>query len=142
MRIIILSNMSVDYVDNDDNFFTSLNKEGLEMADKLGEISFDNLPDIIFCSPFLSSLQTIFPICNKYSLTVNVDSALYPINSVYLSNSINTLGNNISIFNTHNHTELSTYYEYLMDIINHYHRTSILPNNISIIETYSYIKNF
>ena len=141
MRIIILSNMPVDYVENDDNFFTSLNKEGLEMADKLGEISSDNLPDNIFCSPFLSSLQSIFPICDKYSLTVNVDSALYPVNSTYLSESKNTLGNNILTFNTHNYNTLSTHYEYLMDIINHYYKSSILSNNISLIETESEVKN-
>ena len=78
MKIIILSNMLYDYVDDDDNFFTMLNELGLRQADKL-DTFIKNIPDIIFSSPHLAAIQSIFPICDKYSVNVNIECALYPI---------------------------------------------------------------
>ena len=141
MRVIILSNMSCKYVADDDNFFTSLDKNGLDTADNLTNIASEYLPDHIFCSPFLSSLQTIFPISNKYSIKVNIDNALYPINMVNIEKSSDICPKNLSLFKTHNYTELSNHYEYLTDIINHYYTSSILSNNISVIETEGEVKN-
>lgn len=47
--------------------------------------SFSNLPkklkklkiDLIFSSPFIRTLQTIFPYCNKYKKNVNIEYGLY-----------------------------------------------------------------
>jgi broad specificity phosphatase PhoE len=44
-------------------YFTPLTAEGLVQADNLVEILKDEKIDIIYCSPFLRTLQTIYPFC-------------------------------------------------------------------------------
>jgi len=59
------------------NFATPLTPEGLsraenELCDKLEELDIDT----IYCSPFLRTIQTIYPFCKRKGLRVNIDWSL------------------------------------------------------------------
>ena len=55
-------------------YFTPLTATGLEQADNLVEILKDEKIDTIYCSPFLRTLQTIYPYCIENNKKVNVQS--------------------------------------------------------------------
>lgn len=59
------------------NFETPLTPEGIsraenELCDKLEELEIDT----IYCSPFLRTIQTIYPFCKRKGLRVNIDWTL------------------------------------------------------------------
>lgn len=131
MKIIILSNFDcgsdengVDYYKTD--FFSMLNIDGFDHADFLGD-RLGVIPDIVFSSPLLCSLQSIYPLCRDNNLKVNVEPALYPV----VKNDV--LKYNYGILNKH--------YDYLMGIIEHTYNPSILINNITSKDTYLDTKN-
>lgn len=157
MKLILMSNMQCDYVQNDDNFFTMLNVSGLNAADNLEFSSIHN-PDIIYCSPYLSSIQTIYPMCKNHEIKINIDNALYPINPSSMAKDAflkenkglkqllfddenpDILINDVEAVK-HNYNELLTHYNYLIDIIDTKYKSSFLSNNISFHETDVEIKN-
>jgi broad specificity phosphatase PhoE len=64
---------------NDVGFFTPLTEKGLLNANLLAnKLQMDyNKIDIVFCSPFIRTLQTIYPYCIKNKKKVNIEYALY-----------------------------------------------------------------
>ena len=58
-------------------FFTSLTEKGLinskNLSKKINEIN----PDVIYCSPFLRTIQTIKPYCLDYNKKIRIEYSLY-----------------------------------------------------------------
>jgi|TARA_B100000795_G_scaffold245967_1_gene211398 broad specificity phosphatase PhoE len=119
MKLYILINSSETCPGS---FESQLDKKGLETADKIITKIDTNIGNI-YSSPFLSSLQTIFPYCKKYNRNVNVECALY---DKRCSNGIKTHINNYP-----SHT---FGYSYILDIINPSYNSRIFPNNILMCE--------
>jgi broad specificity phosphatase PhoE len=58
-------------------FFTSLTNDGIDDADKLAN-QLNNIDfDYIYSSPFLRTIQTVYPYCVKYNKKINIDYSLY-----------------------------------------------------------------
>ena len=62
--------------ENSSLFFSPLIDEGLKNAENLKNKVPENI-DLIFSSPFLRTLQTIYPYCKKHNKKVNIENALY-----------------------------------------------------------------
>lgn len=58
-------------------FMTSLTSEGLEQVQKLADKLLPIQIDEIYCSPFLRTVQTIYPYCIKMNKIVNIDNGIY-----------------------------------------------------------------
>ena len=63
----------------DASFFSPLTKEGLENSVKLIDILNKEKIDTIYSSPFIRTLQTIYPYSKSKNLKINVDHALAEI---------------------------------------------------------------
>ena len=63
----------------DASFFSPLTKEGLENAVKLIEVLNKEKIDTVYSSPFIRTLQTIYPYCKYKNYKINVDHALAEI---------------------------------------------------------------
>ena len=127
MKIIIISNDKINKIDNDVSFYDMLTQEGLDDADKISELLKNKeKPEIIFSSPYISSLQSIYPYCIKNNLMINIDYALYPI---------------VHSEEIYNLNIIERYYSYLGEIINYNYKSSILNNNIKEDETIFNINN-
>jgi broad specificity phosphatase PhoE len=90
-------------------YFTSLTEEGLENSSFLSEEINRIQPDIIYCSPFLRCLQTIYPYAKKNNKKVSIEYALYE----FLEDPLFTQYNY-----KHEHTELYEEYPELEEIVN------------------------
>lgn len=116
MKLYILVNSS-ETLPGD--FDSQLDKCGLDMADsivsKLSSLTIDD----IYSSPFLTSLQTIYPYCYKYNRMVNVECAFSNIRPE----------ENPNYYRQH-----SNGYSYILGIINPNYKTKVFSNNISICE--------
>jgi|TARA_B110000008_G_scaffold232424_1_gene235974 broad specificity phosphatase PhoE len=113
-------------------YFTPLTAEGLVQADNLVEILKDEKIDIIYCSPFLRTLQTIYPFCIENNKKVNVENTFYEcLNS-----------NEFNYYNyRHNPRELDNTYPHLSSIIDHNYNSQLFVSNISYIETSEKVRN-
>ena len=59
-------------------FFTSLVEDGFKRAEnELPKKINDLKPDVIYCSPFRRTIQTIRPYCIKYNKKINIEYSLY-----------------------------------------------------------------
>ena len=64
---------------DDCSFFSPLTKKGLTNANNLvNKLDKCNI-DLIFCSPFIRTLQTIYPYAKKKKLVINIDYSLSEI---------------------------------------------------------------
>ena len=58
-------------------FFTSLTEKGIinskNLSNKINKIN----PDVIYCSPFLRTIQTIKPYCLDYNKKIRIEYSLY-----------------------------------------------------------------
>jgi len=63
----------------DATFFSPLTSTGLENSEKLIEILAKHKINKIYSSPFIRTLQTIYPYCNRYELKVNLEYSLCEI---------------------------------------------------------------
>ena len=102
-----------------------LSKSGFEKAENL-KTTLKIKPDLVFSSPYISTLQTIYPLCFRDKIEANIDNALYPCKHMNINYSIRNYLEN---------------YTYLYDIINLNYKGSCLNNNIPQIETDVEIKN-
>jgi broad specificity phosphatase PhoE len=74
VRLILLRH---EKRENYPGFFSNLTNDGLKDAFKLSK-KIDSLHiDIIYCSPFIRTLQTIYPYCFKYDKKINIEYALH-----------------------------------------------------------------
>jgi len=64
---------------NDCSFFTPLTRKGKFNANLLIKKLENCNIDLIFCSPFIRTLQTIFPYAKKKNLEINIDYSLSEI---------------------------------------------------------------
>ena len=105
-------------------FFTTLTKKGFEDADKLVEDLPQNI-DIIYCSPFLRTLQTIYPYCQKYKKLVFVEYALYEL----CDSSEFTYNNYL-----HRVGDFDFTWSYIKDIVDSGYLPNVFSSNIKQIE--------
>ena len=89
------------------------------LPDKLNELNID----IIFSSPFIRTLQTIYPYSNLYNKSVNIEYGLYE----YLHNPYFLLGNWYYTINDINDGDLRS-------IINYNYESVIKKNDFSVLE--------
>ena len=113
-------------------YFTPLTSKGIRQADDLVDILKNRKIDIIYSSPFLGTLQTIYPYCIKNDKHVNIENTFYEcLNS--------------DEFNYHNYrhgiAELHNTYPHLNSIINDNYQSKLFVSNISYVENYKQVKN-
>lgn len=74
VRLILLRH---EKRENYPGFFSNLTNDGIKDAFNLSKkLKLLNI-DIIYCSPFVRTLQTIFPYCYNYNKKVNIEYALH-----------------------------------------------------------------
>lgn len=115
------------------DFLSILTYKGLYEAEALISKLHSIKPDKIFCSPFLRTLQTIYPYCIKYDKYINVDNALLPISKVDV--------NDKSTLFINYYRDIYEHFNYITSIINTEYESSIYSNNIKIDEKDIDIKN-
>lgn len=129
MKFIIVSNEdTTSEYKNSETILKStdmLSKKGFENSDLL-ETLIPESPDFIFTSPYISTLQTIYPYCINNNKTVNIDYSLFPCEHE---------GKQKAYCNILKH------HDYLSTIINKKYLGSILSNNILENESIFDIKN-
>ena len=113
-------------------YFTPLTAEGLKQADDVVEVLKSYDIGLIYSSPFLRTLQTIYPFCVETDKSVCVENALYES----LDSDEFTYSNS-----HHDISELVTSYSHLMDIIDRDYKSRVLVSNISHVEGDCDIKN-
>lgn len=93
MKLILLRHEERTY---DISFYSELTEKGimgsLELSKKIKRFGAEhgfNKIDIIYCSPFIRTLQTIYPLCKKLNRKVNIEYGLYE----YLHNPFFLLNN-------------------------------------------------
>jgi len=81
MKLILLRHEERTY---DVSFYSELTEKGilgsLEIPKKLKKFGIKNgfnKIDIIYCSPFIRTLQTAYPLCKKFKKKVNLEYGLY-----------------------------------------------------------------
>ena len=118
---------------NSNDCLSTLTEKGFNDADELvSKIKTIN-PDIIFSSPFLRTLQTIYPYCNEYNININIDYALLPIYKTDVTDK------STSFINYYN--DINDYFNYIVPIINQEYKSSVYSNNIKMNEEEINIKN-
>jgi 2,3-bisphosphoglycerate-dependent phosphoglycerate mutase len=60
----------------DCSFFSPLTKEGLDNSIKLSDILKNEKIDVIYTSPYMRTLQTVYPYSIKYKIKVNLEYGL------------------------------------------------------------------
>ena len=129
MKFIILSNAdTTSEYKNSERILKStdmLSKKGLENSDLL-ETLMPESPDFIFVSPYISTLQTIYPYCINNNKTVNIDYSLFPCEHKGVQKA---------------RCNILKHHDYLYDIINKKYLGSILSNNVLENESIFDIKN-
>jgi broad specificity phosphatase PhoE len=120
MKIILLRHEKRSW---DCRFFSSLTEEGmlnsLLLPDKLDKLNID----IIFSSPFIRTLQTIYPYCCKNNLKINVENGLYE----YIHNPIFLLDRVL-------YTKENIDDNDLLSIINPYYSSIVNKSDFSVLE--------
>jgi 2,3-bisphosphoglycerate-dependent phosphoglycerate mutase len=69
----------------DTSFFSPLTQEGIKNSIELIDILKEEDIDIVFSSPFIRTLQTVYPYCKKNSIKINID---YSISEIQNKNTI------------------------------------------------------
>lgn len=132
MKIIIVK--CCDYVCSADYMATlSYNgfKEADELIGKLNNYKFDE----IYCSPYLRTLQTVFPFCNSCGIDnlVNLEYSLLPINKIDIDDKATMF---VNCYN-----DINEYFNYITAILNTRYDTSVYPSNVKIKETSVDVEN-
>lgn len=119
MKIILLRH---EERENNREFYTDLTENGVNnsylLINKLKKFNID----VIFSSPYIRTLQTIYPYCIKYNKKVNIEYGLYEY--LYLYVPYYLLGN----------------WYYTINDINNKSLLSIINNNyLSIVNKYDFL---
>ena len=69
----------------DTSFFSPLTREGIKNSIKLIDILKEEEIDIVFSSPFIRTLQTIYPYCKEKDININID---YSISEIQNENTV------------------------------------------------------
>ena len=130
MKITIVQ--CCDNIDSKD-FLSTLTEKGFCDADNLVSKLNTIKPDEIFSSPFLRTLQTIYPYSIESNKLINIDNALLPIYKVDI--------NDKSTLFINYHRDICNYFNYILPVINDSYQSYIYSNNIKIDEENIDIKN-
>ena len=125
MKIIIIP--SAQSLHSND-YSTILSKQGFSYADTLVSIIDNIKPDVIYCSPFIRAMQTIYPYCIEYNKNIKIECSLSPLERF----------DSKFQYYPPSHKE---YFSYLFDIFDRSYKTNVLPNNIFRNETRNDIGN-
>ena len=117
MKLIVLRHFKRD---GSPLFDTSLTEEGLKDAENIVEELRNLRINDIYCSPFLRTMQSIYPFAKKYNKTINIDNAIHEGTNDLLFNDTN-IDNHYSSHNKKYN---------LSEIINTNYRNSLLISNI------------
>jgi len=130
MKIYILTHFS----EIDPHAFSSqLDIQGLENADKIIGHLKDRKIDKIYCSPYLKTIQTIYPFCNKYNKQMNIEPAFH--DAMFKS-----IDANVDIHICRNYANHFGY-SYISDCINYHYKPKLFSSNISLRENDMIVKN-
>jgi alpha-ribazole phosphatase len=132
MKLILLRHEERDM--SDPRFFTELTIKGKENTIHLVEqLSKENI-DVIFSSPFLRTLQTIYPYANHFDKKINVEYGLYE----YIHNPIFHINNWYhSIIEYQNNDQ----FYYINNIINQNYKSIIQKKDFTILENQQFLEN-
>lgn len=122
MKLFIVTDMPCYTPDTGRDAFDMISKNGIHLSNKLPE-RLDVSPDVIFTPPYISSLQTGYPISYKFKIHINIENALFPFNP-----SIHNLGSPYKSY-------LQKYFPHIFNSINFGYSPTIACNNIRIPET-------
>lgn len=114
-------------------FFTPLTDKGIENAKKIKDVLPENI-DIIYSSPFLRTLQTIYPYCKKYNKKINAENAFYEFcqkPDFYFENYRHWISE----------YEKFQHFNYLLDIINKDYQSKVFVSNIKFPENELNLRN-
>ncbi len=131
MRLILLRHEERDLLDP--RFFTELTTKGKENAMKLVNKLSNEKIDIIFSSPFLRTLQTIYPYSTHNNQKVNVEYGLYE----YIHNPIFNENNWYHTLSEYNNNK----YIYINDIINNNYQSIVNKNDFIVLEDKPNLEN-
>jgi len=131
MKIILLRHEERDLLNP--LFYTELTIKGKENSIKLINKLSNEKIDIIFSSPFLRTLQTIYPYCKKYNRKVNVEYGLYE----YIHNPIFNKDNWYHNINDYKNEK----FEYIKSIINYEYESIIKKKDFTILENLTNLEN-
>ena len=130
MKIVIL-NASDSLSSNE--FGTILSEKGFTEADKISAILAEEIkPDIIYSSPYVRALQTIYPFCRQYKKKVNAECCLYPVSRY---------DNSDFYYQDLCLSSLPNYFHYLHRIINPNYISKVFHSNVSYKESPQLIGN-
>ena len=109
-------------------YFTMLTKNGFIQADELGAVLQDDTgslkPDIIYASPFIRAIQTIYPYCIDNDTKVRLECSLYPV-----------LKQDSTEYYTDHKTKLPSHFRYLVPIVDRDYNTELFHTNVKGAET-------
>jgi broad specificity phosphatase PhoE len=97
--------------------------DSLQLIRKINQIN----PDIIYCSPFLRTIETIYPYCRFHNKTVNIENSLYEFVHAKEFNRSNYI-HRISDLNKNAYQELMT------KCINHNYKSLLNVYDINLPE--------
>ena len=129
MKIVIV-NCAISQSSNE--YSTMLTKDGFEQAERYANILEKLKPDIVYSSPFIRALQTIYPFCAKANIKVCAECSLSP-KERYDGKEYYTTNESLG--------SLPPHFCYLLDIIDRDYSTQLLPSNILRNELASDIGN-
>jgi broad specificity phosphatase PhoE len=130
MKIYILCNLTEI---NPDDFSSSLDIRGLKDADEIIEKLEDINIDKIYCSPYLKTVQTIYPFCNKTNKQINIEHTFH--DAMYKPIIPNIEMHNPRSINSH------FGYSYIFNRINTYYKSKLFSSNICSIENNITLQN-
>ena len=120
MKLILLRHEERHY---DIGFFSKLTDNGIIksciLPDKLKNLNID----VIFSSPFIRTLQTIYPYCKKYNTKINLEYGLYEY-----------IHNPYFIFNSWYYTKDDVEDKDLISIVNNNYESVVNKNDFTVLE--------
>ncbi len=123
MRVILLRHEERDMANP--LFYSSLTPDGMANAELLGYKLLRYNIDVIFSSPFLRTLQTVYPYCRNTNKKVNVEYGLYE----YIHNIMFTRDNYY-----HDIMEYKIEYPLLWSIINKQYKSIVDEDDLECYE--------
>ena len=129
MKIVIVSCATYQ---SSNEYSTMLTKVGFEQAEKLVSILKSLNPDLIYASPFVRTLQTIYPFCTQAKIKVKPECSLYPLERYDIKEyyAVNEML-----------VALPSYFQYLLDIVEDDYDTKLFHCNVSRNESSCNIGN-
>jgi broad specificity phosphatase PhoE len=137
MKLVVLVSADTIRTPGHD-FFTMLSIPGLIKADELVSLLHTINPDKIYVSPWLQTLQTIYPYCIQYNKTICIENSLCPINKLDEKEFLNVncyINESIHSYNTRSS------YKYLLNILDKEYTSMVFANNIHFNESDRDIRN-